>query len=44
MSSQTFQFSAAARLYSQNVAVVDEIKKSKAADARKLYKENRLTV
>ena len=44
MSSQTFQFSAAARLYSQNVAVVDEIKKSKAADARKLYKENKALI
>lgn len=44
MSSQTFQFSAAARLYCQNVAVVDEIKKSKAADARKLYKENKALI
>jgi hypothetical protein len=44
MSSQTFQFSAAARLYYENVAVVDEIKKSKAADARKLYKKNKALI
>ena len=44
MSPPTFEFSPAARLYCQNRALVEEIKKSTAANARKLYKEQRVLI